>query len=599
MAGATWLTVATAFAQQSPPGIPAPTGSVSGDVVDETGQPVRNVTLVLFPVDEQKWAGGRESKAVQWSELDAGGAFAFSGVPPGEYRLAVSKEKVGDGGPDAAFIKALPRPLPVPVTAGGPAQVRLVVDADLKVVRAQRSGMQVVSSGLASSPTLPAGPGGRVSGPPGPPPGPRGPGAISGIVTGPDGQPIAGAHIQRFTSPLRNGVPQFAPTGPAVTTDDHGEYHLAGIVAGEYVVAALAQSFDFSAPGAPTVSHMPRAVAGSDGQKIGYVTTYYPGTDAPARATKVTVGVTEVTGINFTLQRQPMTDVTGTISGASAPAFDDAVVLLPESQAYGGGAPDARRIPISRDGTFTTPDVPFGLYVLNFSSARGWAHETFVVSANLAPLAITLKPPLVVKGRVEFLGDMPAPTGASLSPFRIRLTPAVLVTGSRLFEVPISATGEFTLPGVSAGRYILQSRTTPPWTEMSGKLGGEDTLDTPVELSESRDDAVVVLVDREAGISGTVKEVGDAPHDAMVVVYAADRQYWTSSSRRVRISRIVAGSGFSVSGLPPGRYLAFALPLSADTPAVNNALLEKYQGRAQRFDLVAREHRTIEIQMIR
>jgi hypothetical protein len=31
---------------------------------------------------------------------------------------------------------------------------------------------------------------------------------------------------------------------------------------------------------------------------------------------KVTVGVTEVTGINFTLQRQPMTDVTGTISGA-------------------------------------------------------------------------------------------------------------------------------------------------------------------------------------------------------------------------------------------------------------------------------------------
>ncbi len=274
-----WLTVATTSAQQSPPGTPAPTCSVSGDVVDEAGQPVSNVTVVLFPADEQKWAAGRESKLVQWTAVDAGGAFAFSGAPPGEYRLAVSKEKVGDAGPDAAFIKALPRPFPIPMTAGDRAQVRLIVDAELKIVRAQRSGMQVVSSGLASSPTLPAGPGGRVSGPPGPPPGPRGPGAISGIVTGADGQPIAGAHIQRFTSPLRNGVPQFAPTGPAVTTDEHGEYHLTGIVAGDYVVAALAQSFDFSAPGASTVSHMPRPVAGSDGQKIGYVTTYYPGTD--------------------------------------------------------------------------------------------------------------------------------------------------------------------------------------------------------------------------------------------------------------------------------------------------------------------------------
>ena len=100
-------------------------------------------------------------------------------------------------------------------------------------------------------------------------------------------------------------------------------------------------------------------------------------------------------------------------------------------------------------------------------------------------------------------------------------------------------------------------------------------------------------------MSGTVRESTTRPGDALIVVYSADRQYWTSTTRRIRISRIVAGSGFSVAGLPPGQYLAFALPLSADTPAVNNALLEKYQSRAQRFDLMAREHRTIEIQMIR
>ena len=47
-----WLLAGTLVAQQ-----PAPvrTGSVSGDVVDETGQPVRNVTVVLFSSDEAKW----------------------------------------------------------------------------------------------------------------------------------------------------------------------------------------------------------------------------------------------------------------------------------------------------------------------------------------------------------------------------------------------------------------------------------------------------------------------------------------------------------------------------------------------------------------
>ena len=373
-------------------------------------------------------------------------------------------------------------------------------------------------------------------------------------------------------------------------------------MAGEYLVAALAQSFDFSAPGAPTVSHMPRAIAGSDGQKIGYVTTYYPGTDAPARATKVTVGVTEVTGINFTLQRQPMTDVTGTLSWrVRAWRSMTRSSCCRSHRLTAAGAPDvATHSAVSRDGTFTIPDVPFGLYVLNFTSARGWAHETFVGQREPGTAAITLKPPLVVKGRVEFLGDMPAPTGETLEAVSHSAGAGRAGEWMRDRSKSRSSRAESSrFLGVSAGRYMLQSRTTPPWTEMAGKLGGEDTLDTPVEVTrEPRRRGSRARRSRSRHL-GHGERGRRRPHDALIVVYPADRQYWTSSTRRIRISRIVAGSGFSVAGLPPGQYLAFALPLSADTPAVNNALLEKYQGRAQRFDLAAREHRTIEIQMIR
>jgi hypothetical protein len=578
---------------------PAQTSGVSGVIVDESGQPVSTVIIVVFPVDEQKWTTARDSKTVQWMAADAG-AFKITGLSPGEYKLAITQEEIDGDGPDAALLKTLVRRgFPLPLAAGQQAQVQIVLNAQMQVSRVGMSGLQRVIAGAGSSGTLPAGPGARIGAPPNLPPAPGGSAAISGRVTGADGKPVAGAHIQRLLPVVRNGTTQFAPTGQPTTTDEEGVYHLTGLPAGDFLVAALARSLDFSAPGAPELAHMPASILGPDGRTLGYVTTYYPGADTTARASRVTVGVSEVTGIDFSLQRQPMTNVSGTIVGAAIMPIEDAAVLLPAAQADGTLGTESRRAAVARDGHFLFPDVPYGSYVLNFTNSGGWAHETVAVSAATEPLTITLHAPLRVKGHVEFLGDMPPPTDETLKAFRIRLAPAVLVSGARTFEVAIQPNGEFTFPGVSAGRYMLQSRTTPPWTEMSGRLGVRDTLDTPVEVTENRDDAVVVLVDREAGISGTVKEVGDAPHDALVVVYSADRQYWTSGTRRIRISRIVAGSGFSVSGLPPGPYLAFALPLSAETPAVNNALLEKYQGRAQRFDLAAREHRTIEIQMIR
>jgi hypothetical protein len=350
------------------------------------------------------------------------------------------------------------------------------------------------------------------------------------------------------------------------------------------------------------IEHMPPPTSQPDGRKLGYVTTYYPGTDAILKATRVTVGAAETTGINFALQRQSVVDVSGTLaataSGTTLAAFGDMVILVPAAQANGGLAVDTRRVPMDRDGHFSFTDVPLGAYLLTFTSSGGWVHETLTVSEATAPLTLAIQAPFTVKGRVEFLGDTAVPADAALKPFRIRLVPAVTLPGARSFEVAISAKGEFMFKGVPPARYLLQSVTTPPWAEMSGTLGGRDTLDTPVDVTSDRDDALVVLVDREAGVTGTVRD--DAgPGDALIVIYSADRQYWTCTTRRIRISRIVAGSGFSVAGLPPGQYLAFALPLSADTPAVNNALLEKYQSRAQRFDLMAREHRTIEIQMIR
>ena len=310
-----WLLATSLAAQQGP----AQTSGVSGAIVDESGQPVSTVMIVVFPVDEQKWTTGRDSKTVQWTAADAG-AFKITGLPPGEYKLAITQEKIDGDGPDAALLETLVRRgFPLSLAAGQQAQLQIVLNAQMQLSRVGMSGLQRVIAGAGSSGTLPPGPGpgARIGAPPNLPPAPAGPAAISGKVTDADGKPVVGAQIQRLLPVVRNGVTQFAPTGQPTMTDEEGVYHLKGLMPGNFLVAAVARSLDFSAPGAPELTHMPASIVGPDGRKLGYVTTYYPGTDTTARAARVTVGVSEVTGINFSLQRQPMADVSGTLTGAA------------------------------------------------------------------------------------------------------------------------------------------------------------------------------------------------------------------------------------------------------------------------------------------
>jgi hypothetical protein len=588
------LAGATIAGQQPSPSPAGATGRVSGDVVDGNGQRVRDVTVVLFPVDEQHWTPADvRAKLVQAVSL-ASGAFAMSDLPAGDYRLNVTREPIAADGPDAALIKTLvPRSFPIQVSGGDQKQIRLVVDAGAKIVRAQMAAMTQIRSSSEGGSTLP--PGSTGAGRPATiPPGPTGPGAISGVVTDADGKPVAGLDLQRMVRLARNGEPTLAPTGRSTTTDERGAYRFDGLVAGEYVVAALAYATDFAGPGAPQVSHMPAPVVDASGWRLGSVTTYYPGTAVPAEAEAVSVGRTEVPGINFSLQRKALGELRGTIAVTSALELSDHVYLQPADMA--ALTTESRRAPVELDGHFAFADVPVGKYVLRVSTTAGWAFRAVdVIAAPADPVMVLLRAPLVVKGHVELLADDPLPAAVFAS-LRIRIAPAALVPGDRIVEGAVSPSGEFTLPGIAAGRYILQLRASPPWTEISGMLGGRDTLDVPVDVTESRDDAVVVIADREAGVRGTVRdEAGSVVNDALVVIYSADRQFWSSGSRRVRPTHVVPGGGFTVASLPPGDYVAIAL--GGNSPPVTNALLARYLTTAQPFHLVAREHLTLDLRL--
>jgi hypothetical protein len=68
---------------------------VSGRVVDLRGTPVTNATVVIFPLDDDKWMP--QSRFVHGVRTDQQGAFQIRGIPPYDRYLAVAAQNVEPG----------------------------------------------------------------------------------------------------------------------------------------------------------------------------------------------------------------------------------------------------------------------------------------------------------------------------------------------------------------------------------------------------------------------------------------------------------------------------------------------------------------------
>lgn len=102
-------------------------GGIRGTVVDKTGQPIGDAQVIAEP----DWSGGTADRAVwsvrgvQEAVTDQGGAFSFSGLPDGSYRVRAARP----GASEAAL--ALSAGV---VAKPGDAAIRIVVPADGRVI---------------------------------------------------------------------------------------------------------------------------------------------------------------------------------------------------------------------------------------------------------------------------------------------------------------------------------------------------------------------------------------------------------------------------------------------------------------------------------
>jgi hypothetical protein len=150
-------------------------------------------------------------------------------------------------------------------------------------------------------------------------------------------------------------------------TNDLGEFRIAGLAAGEYVVAASRGS-QLALPIGGLVSST------RQGARTTIATTYYPGTTDQNGASPIVVGAgVEIGNITFTAQSVPAHYVSGVVVDENgAPLAGAMVTLMVDPRTGGVPIGPAGSARTAADGSFSIGDVPAGSYRLNASVPIVW-----------------------------------------------------------------------------------------------------------------------------------------------------------------------------------------------------------------------------------
>src|SRR5262245_9293718 len=432
-------------------------------------------------------------------------------------------------------------------------------------------------------------------------------GVISGRITDETGDPIADVLVLPMRSPYSADPRQFVPIGPGplVRTDEDGEYRLAGLAPGTYVVMAQ------------TAQRWPVDDAGSN--VMSYATTYFPGTTAIGDARRVTVGIGQETSrIDFPLSLARTARLSGTARDSRGRPFKQ-VMLAMELRGEGIGLfGAAARVDVGGEGRFTLLDVQPGHYKLQAttlqSSGPGDGPPEFAVLAvdvngvDLDNLTLTGSTGGSVSGRIV------ADSGGLPDLNRVHLTVAERMMGqpeplrigtfgpaAGFGRVEPHPDGTFTLDHV-VGRARAEVVLPDGWALKAILHDGRDISDAPIELKsgERLDDVTIVLTRRVTTVAGQVLGGGGAPtSDGTVLVFAADRGKWFEQSRFVRAVRPDQDGRYQVAGLPPGAYQAIAIDDVEDGAWADPDYLEALRPSARAVTLAEGQTQTAALTLIK
>lgn len=431
-------------------------------------------------------------------------------------------------------------------------------------------------------------------------------GLIAGKITDADGDPLSGLTVRAIPKGEKHsgvggvltylsimGAPGNLP-GMA-TTNDLGEYRIAGLRAGQYLVIARPRG-NVAPPPTPANKARP-------GERLLYAPTYYPGVFEEKQASPLQVVSGGAATADFTLLVHHAYRVSGIVSGLIN--AKGSYILLMSNSAR------PQQQPLGEGGKFEFPSLEPGTYFAQ-------VYDVAEIAKKEGPRIMTVPTPIVVSGSdIADLVLQPFANGKVSGKFRAEGEDRVdwaemAVTlmhiadpGENTDKGPfeflrqggsgnLGEDGTFEITDVVPGNYqvavVSQSDKYRDWYLKSLLFAGREVADTGFAVAGET--SLDVVVSRKgASIEGAVVDGKGKPAAGVFVVTlpSSDKLARPDSYQTTKTD---AKGGFLLRGLNPGEFTVVALE-NLQTDARGAEFHQKYGSQGVSVSLTEGERKNV------
>ena len=409
---------------------------------------------------------------------------------------------------------------------------------------------------------------------------PRG-AVLAGTITDDTSDVYPGVRVEAVEFRYLRGR-RIAVQAAAATTNDLGQYRIAGLHPGIYMVRAAATD----------------SWQGDDDRStFVYAHTYFPGVTGSEQAQQLTLNVgQEVGNLSFAMRPGRAAIVKGVVRNANGEPLASQSVTLERvirgvgGELFGRGGPGGGTTRTAHDGTFEFRSVSPGEHIVGSGGGTDRFEEPFIVSdGEIKNIELVARRPSPVSGSVVTSDGSPLPFVAS----QLRVIPVVADPDSPIVsfwgagETAVARDGGFRFADVR-GRYLFRVSGLPDEWALTGVfLSDVNQIDAPIEFAGGETKPLKLVVSKTGTrVEGqALTRDGQPTAECTVVIFAAEAGTWTLASRFIRAVRPDNAGRFTVSGLPPGTYRAAARDFVVDGQWEDPEFLTGLLATAARFEL--------------
>jgi hypothetical protein len=373
--------------------------------------------------------------------------------------------------------------------------------------------------------------------------------------------------------------PRCSPRSLVAKTNEKGEYAVADLVPGPWLLSATA----------PSSWNPPES---SYDRRLGWAQTFYPGVTDPQLAEAVTVRPGgELWNLDIKLAAAPVHAIRGRVLDAGGNPVAKASVALGK-----GFGPSLTR-ETGGDGAFEFAAVVDDEWRLSAAVDRGGVKlkgtEPVVIKRHdLEDIELRLTAPFTLRGKIV----MEVPEGAPAPqppPIDLVLASEMALMGDGaggFIPAPSDDEGRITIRGVYPGPYRTETLTdsSAPYYLDSIRLGGQDALGSVSILS----DAQPLIVTYKLGggtVRGTIERCGDR-HVLLIPQDPALRRH-----AFIYITTCDPNGRFELPAVRPGEYYGLAVGGEPSAAMLQDGALLK---QASRVTVEANESTAAEIRIV-